>query len=155
MSNGEHVGTCREEGCFSGEGPCNVASEQPMPKGRGKDVAEILNAKLASPYIHDHIRREMAALFSGTHPDEILCRVFESLIVATMAVRIILRPEARNGTAELLADYEARIEMGAKKYGERLTTHNGRNALLDLYQELLDAAGYATQEIDERTYPLT
>lgn len=132
----------------------DVAGEQPMPKGRGKDVAAILREKLASPYLQSHIRTEIAPPFSDTHPDEVLCRVLESLLVATFAVRIIQHPDFdRDRTTEVLADYEARIAMGAKKYGERLTTFNGRSALLDLYQELLDACGYATQEIDERTFP--
>lgn len=47
-------------------------------------------------------------------------------------------------------DIEARIVMGEKKYGERLSTNNGRDALMDLYQELLDGAGYIRQLIFER-----
>ena len=47
-------------------------------------------------------------------------------------------------------DIEARIEMGAKKYGERLTTHNGRDTLLDAYQEVLDLAVYLRQFLYER-----
>ena len=48
------------------------------------------------------------------------------------------------------ADLEARISVGKAKYGERLTTHNDRDALLDLYQELLDATMYLRQVIYER-----
>jgi hypothetical protein len=45
--------------------------------------------------------------------------------------------------AELVhSDIEARCEYGVKKYGERLTTRNGRDALADAYQEVLDLAMY-------------
>lgn len=53
--------------------------------------------------------------------------------------------------AELvLKDIEERIADGEKKYGTKLQTHNGRNALKDLYQELIDAVMYIRQEIEER-----
>lgn len=48
------------------------------------------------------------------------------------------------------ADLEARVEMGRVQYGERLRAHNGRDAMVDLYQELLDACLYARQMIEER-----
>lgn len=38
-----------------------------------------------------------------------------------------------------------RAEMGRAKYGTYLRVNNGRNALVDLYQELLDAIMYAEQ----------
>jgi hypothetical protein len=47
-------------------------------------------------------------------------------------------------------DLENRAQMGERKYGERLKPHNGRDALLDLYQEILDAAMYARQMLYER-----
>ena len=50
----------------------------------------------------------------------------------------------------VLADIKARVEIGKKRYGTLLHTNNGRSALWDLYQELLDAAMYCRQEILER-----
>lgn len=47
-------------------------------------------------------------------------------------------------------DIESRVVKGEKEYGERLKPHNGRRALQDLYEELLDAAMYIRQEIYER-----
>lgn len=47
-------------------------------------------------------------------------------------------------------DLEARIAKGRLQYGERLTSFNGRDALMDLYQELLDACVYCRQAIAER-----
>lgn len=45
----------------------------------------------------------------------------------------------------LLLDLEQRSETGAKKYGTPLKTNNGRNATLDLYQELCDGIMYSAQ----------
>lgn len=50
----------------------------------------------------------------------------------------------------VLADLEARIAKGAKDYGEPLTTHNGRDALWDAYEEALDLCLYLRQAIEER-----
>jgi|GEM_PF-6547068 len=46
-------------------------------------------------------------------------------------------------------DLEARARTGRKKYGTRLKPHNGRNALVDAYQEALDLACYLRQAIEE------
>jgi len=52
----------------------------------------------------------------------------------------------------LIKDIEARNAHGLKKYGTRLQTHNGRDALVDLYEELVDATQYARQVIEEDLY---
>jgi hypothetical protein len=49
------------------------------------------------------------------------------------------------GYDKIAEDIEARIRLGEKKYGTRLKSHNGRDAVLDLYQELLDSLNYAMQ----------
>jgi hypothetical protein len=48
------------------------------------------------------------------------------------------------------SDIEQRASYGEKKYGVRLQPHNGRNALIDAYQESLDLCLYLRQEIEER-----
>lgn len=45
----------------------------------------------------------------------------------------------------LIADMAARDALGRARYGTALQPYNGRDALADLYQELLDAAVYARQ----------
>lgn len=53
--------------------------------------------------------------------------------------------------AELvLADVQARRELGRRRYGTDLQAHNGRDALRDAYEEVLDLAMYLRQEIEER-----
>lgn len=47
-------------------------------------------------------------------------------------------------------DLDARIAKGAEQYGERLTSHNGRDALWDAYEEALDLCMYLRQAIAER-----
>lgn len=47
-------------------------------------------------------------------------------------------------------DIQARKEFGTKKYGEPLMANNGRDALVDLYQELLDGVQYLKQFLEER-----
>lgn len=46
---------------------------------------------------------------------------------------------------ELAQDFARRSLQGRAKYGVTLRTHNGRDALVDAYQELLDAAVYLHQ----------
>ena len=54
------------------------------------------------------------------------------------------------GLEHIAEDTEARIRLGEKKYGTRLKAHNGRDAMLDLYQEVLDGVNYAKQLVIEK-----
>jgi hypothetical protein len=51
---------------------------------------------------------------------------------------------------QVIRDIEARRELGISRYGTALQAGNGRDALRDLYEELLDAAMYARQLMCER-----
>lgn len=50
----------------------------------------------------------------------------------------------------VMADLQARAEVGRERYGAYLETGNGRDALMDAYQEALDLCMYLRQEIEER-----
>lgn len=50
----------------------------------------------------------------------------------------------------VLQDIKDRIELGRERYGTLLTVDNGRDALLDLYEEMLDGVFYLRQEIERR-----
>lgn len=52
----------------------------------------------------------------------------------------------------VIKDMEDRNHLGKVKYGIPLRTHNGRNALVDAYQEVLDLSVYLRQEIEERKF---
>jgi ABC-type nitrate/sulfonate/bicarbonate transport system ATPase subunit len=58
--------------------------------------------------------------------------------------------EGKSVTDLVIADLQARREGGVKKYGTELKTNNGRIALIDLYQELLDALLYLRQHLEEQ-----
>ncbi len=50
---------------------------------------------------------------------------------------------------EVMKDMKKRDEIGAIKYNTRLQPHNGRNPLIDAYQEALDMVVYLKQAIME------
>lgn len=50
----------------------------------------------------------------------------------------------------VIEDMTERDANGYRKYGKRLTAFNGRDALIDAYQEALDLAVYLRQAIFER-----
>lgn len=50
---------------------------------------------------------------------------------------------------QLLVDVADRERIGQTKYGEPLTTFNGRSALQDAYEEALDLAMYLKQRLLE------
>jgi type I site-specific restriction endonuclease len=54
----------------------------------------------------------------------------------------------------VIADIVARRELGRQRYGTALQAHNGRDVERDLYEELLDAAMYQRQKIEERKHPI-
>lgn len=50
----------------------------------------------------------------------------------------------------VMIDLEGRRVLGRARYGEELRTDNGRNALLDAYEEALDLACYLKQALLEQ-----
>jgi hypothetical protein len=56
-------------------------------------------------------------------------------------------------TSLVIADMEMRRAIGILQYGMALQAHNGRDALQDLYEELLDACVYLKQVLEERDNP--
>jgi hypothetical protein len=60
------------------------------------------------------------------------------------------KPGRENVAGYVLRDIAERVEAGERKYGTRLQTFNGRDALWDAYQEALDLVMYLRQAILER-----
>lgn len=50
----------------------------------------------------------------------------------------------------VILDMQERDKTGREKYGTPLQTFNGRDALIDAYQEALDLVVYLRQAIEER-----
>lgn len=61
-----------------------------------------------------------------------------------------VRNDAPDIQSQVIADIEARRLVGIERYGTALQPWNGRDALRDLYEELLDAAMYVKQAMVER-----
>lgn len=57
--------------------------------------------------------------------------------------------DAPDVQSAVIADIEARRELGIRRYGTALQPHNGRNALLDAYEEAIDLAMYLKQRLIE------
>ena len=55
----------------------------------------------------------------------------------------------------VLSDMRDRDAVGRQRYGTPLTSGNGRDHLVDAYQELLDASVYLMNELDEHGVGLT
>lgn len=52
-------------------------------------------------------------------------------------------------TPELYDQLYERVQLGVRKYGTRLQSHNGRSVTLDIRQELLDGIMYSHQGVME------
>lgn len=50
----------------------------------------------------------------------------------------------------VVADIETRKQFGINKYGTALQAHNGRDMLLDAYEEALDLVIYLRGALEER-----
>jgi len=68
------------------------------------------------------------------------------------AIQPMVVSELLDGPEGLANDINERAAMGLEKYGTLLKPFNGRNALNDLYQEILDAIVYARQAIYEKDF---
>ena len=65
-------------------------------------------------------------------------------------------PNAGRPVWELVIDdMRERDHAGRAKYGVPLQAHNGRDALIDAYQEALDLCVYLRQLIEERNHART
>jgi hypothetical protein len=87
------------------------------------------------------------------HPHSCTCGACVMAPVRNPATEVQQGSVANSSTAIadlVLADIGARDAFGAKKYGTRLQANNGRDALMDAYQEALDLVFYLRQELEER-----
>jgi hypothetical protein len=53
----------------------------------------------------------------------------------------------------IIGDMRERDRLGRERYGTPLTANNGRDHLIDAYQEVLDGSVYLRAEIEERPNP--
>ncbi len=74
--------------------------------------------------------------------------VMHDLLCADLEARAAWAPAER--ISDIAEHVQARKQLGLDRYGSFLQAHNGRDALLDLEEELIDAAVYARQVQEER-----
>lgn len=72
-----------------------------------------------------------------------------------MSGRIVDQPAPERTTGRpiwelVVADMHERDHVGRERYGTPLQAHNGRDPLVDAYQEALDLVVYLRQAIEER-----
>lgn len=60
------------------------------------------------------------------------------------------RPSDGDCWSLVIQDMEERRRHGIEKYGAPVQPYNGRDALIDAYQEVLDLTVYLRQAIEER-----
>jgi hypothetical protein len=77
--------------------------------------------------------------------------------VTAPAARRLTRPQPAPRQAAgpaiwslVIEDMRERDALGRARYGTALQAHNGRDALVDAYQEALDLVVYLRQAIEER-----
>lgn len=93
-------------------------------------------------------------------PDEVTCEPWATEFAEHQREQALKQREGdqplpvRNGErdvqSQVIEDIVARREVGIARYGVALQPHNGRDALRDLYEELIDGAMYAKQLMLER-----
>lgn len=92
---------------------------------------------------------EAVAKLPAPHQDNENIPVLETFIEPLQNSMKLVSLSSKEVLTQIIEDVTARSQEGLKKYGVMLKPHNGRNALVDLYQELLDANLYLTQHIAE------
>jgi len=114
---------------------------------RGDTPLELDLAQRLAPSIVDDVRCLVSVVWSDERSDP----PFSRDRVATKEQPDTGEGQGGEDVASLVhEDLERRVEEGAEEYGERLTTENGRDPLVDAYQEVLDTALYLRQELAER-----
>jgi hypothetical protein len=135
MWNGVPYAPCGEHGVFCYD--CRQleaanAKIAAMPVPTGVDMSDLLDDDIHEPWTNEEL---IAAARGMRQPDPIPGR--EAIVPLVMA------------------DLTERMKAGIKTYGRPLESHNGRDALRDAYDEILDCAMYLKQAMIERDNPLS
>ena len=112
-------------------------------------------AQEANPYGHAIDCRFYGRSGPGIYPEQVLTDEQRAQLTEGLKLRegdqplpvVNGRPDIQS---QVIADIEARRQVGISRYGTALQAFNGRDALRDLYEELIDAAMYVKQLMVER-----
>lgn len=83
---------------------------------------------------NDHATREQPAPMATTHPV-----IWDQVVEDIYNFHWLINDLTRKNLAD---DIRSRDTLGRQRYGVGLTPHNGRDQLVDAYQEIIDAVGY-------------
>lgn len=83
----------------------------------------------------------------GSHESLLYTTYLANMIQVASLATIMGKP-----LEQVKLDMQARHDFGTKKYGTSLQPHNGRDALKDAYDELLDGQVYLRQKLFEMGY---
>lgn len=143
-----------EEGLGAFQGPAQTTAERytdgatPVP-GQSGDIADHPGTVATRPVADtdalgfDESPEPMSYLERQEFPSEPIKQREGDQVLPTINERPFVQDE-------VIGDIEARKQIGIKRYGTPLQPMNGRDALLDLYEELVDAAIYLRQVRIER-----
>lgn len=155
----DHVGTGIAQGAKLRPGPCRSCQcpafeAQPDPRAEEKVRAALEEMEDLKRKIDERCEDEGKQEFG----DRLLEKLRERHVGEFGKLEDLRRgpdaePEPTPGEADVtslvIADLKRRSDFGARKYGTRLQTFNGRDALKDFYAELLDGCCYIRQRIEE------
>jgi hypothetical protein len=114
-----------------------TTKQNEQPRGKGRDVIKLVQEDmLVLPVIQPEHGLETIYLWARSTAVYLKERINGDGIMPNVG-RVII------------ADLEARAQLGEVKYGERLRAFNGRNAPVDAYQEALDLVNYLRQVFEE------
>lgn len=121
-----------------------ATTKQSSPHGQGRDIATLVQQDiLTRPVLVPEKGFETVALWVRSAAAYIKSRQLEA---EGNGVQL---PSVLQVARGLHDDIEARVKMGEAKYGERLRAFNGRDPLVDAFQELLDCWNYLRQYEEE------
>jgi hypothetical protein len=125
-----------------------ATSQQPVPTSTGADITDLAKSDVQSlQFLSPEHGMATVYLWIRSAAAFIHTQVNTGELPLAPGVSGFLPGYLSKG---LISDLEARAQMGMAKYGTRLKAHNGRSALVDLYQELMDAFVYMRQHIEEQ-----
>jgi hypothetical protein len=94
------------------------------------------------PIAHELVQNDLQIHATGRYVED-LDELYDSLMDGAILVRSKMRAAISEGYVQTItSDLDARLKLGIERYGQPLQPFNGRNMLLDAYEEILDALVY-------------
>ncbi len=129
-----------------------AVDKQSAPRGTGRDITELAKVDvLQAGFMYPEKGVETIELWMRSAALYLKVRLSKDPGIALTPYGQV--PDMLKVAQALIRDLEERAATGEKKYGERLRAFNGRDPLVDLYQECMDGWMYARQAREEKENP--